>query len=308
MSETLPTMKKLLMDSHIIEQHVDFRYERNKTSLSEDLICESDFYFEKFPFHKINSITVSNDSEKFTSIYDKGSGYAYTFLKLKDEETILAFLSKIGISIFESDVPSWLKDIDFFDDGQLKEEILSSKNEIAKLNNNISNYQNKLSGNQYYKEMLIYSGNELVERVFKTMEELLDIDLSSFVDECGPDFVFEKNEHTFVGEIKGINTNVKNANISQINVHEATYIDELEESGHAIPPIKKLLIINHQRSKPLAEREPIGEKQITLARKDGVLIVETITLIKILEKYRKNELSSLQVYELLVSNSGLLSI
>ena len=58
--------------------------------------------------------------------------------------------------------------------------------------------------------MLISQGDELAQSVYKTLEELLGIDTSKFVDKKIQDLDFELDGIVFLVEIKGINTNVKN--------------------------------------------------------------------------------------------------
>ena len=70
----------------------------------------------------------------------------------------------------------------------------------------------------------------------------------------------------------------------------------------------KILIINHQRSKALNNREKVNDKTVALAKKNGSLIVKTFTLLKMFEKYLNNELSKADCLRLINSNTGLLKI
>lgn len=309
MSDCLKSLKAILVGCSFLSNSTSIKCEKNVTELKDGTKVKSDFYFvnQRDSGHLLPK-TVSYKSEKMTSVYDEFANYYYTFLNISDEDLLLKFLLELGIDSDNNNTPSWLEEMNAFDDEALKEKIKECGDRIDELKKTIESNKNKISDNNYYKEMLVCSGDELVERVFKTLEELLGINLKSFVDEKGPDFVFQLNECVYVGEIKGINTNVKNANISQINVHESNYIDELEEKGKAIPTIKKLLIINHQRNKPLGEREPINDNQIKLAENNGVLIIETISLLKLLERFRNNKISKEIVIDLFGNNIGKLSI
>ena len=66
------------------------------------------------------------------------------------------------------------------------------------------------------KSVLYTNGDELVQVVFEILEELLGCDLSQFVDLKKEDFLFTIEDTTFIGEIKGVNSNVKNPNITQL--------------------------------------------------------------------------------------------
>ena len=52
---------------------------------------------------------------------------------------------------------------------------------------------------------------------------MLKCNLSTFVDEKKEDFIIKKENITFVGEIKGINSNVGYNNISQAERHKSEY-------------------------------------------------------------------------------------
>ena len=108
---------------------------------------------------------------------------------------------------------------------------------------------------------------------------------------------------TFIGEIKGVTPNVKNDNISQIDRHCQNYVEDHEEEDGRI---KGLLIINHQRNKPLQEREAVHERQVSLAERYEVLIIETPVLLKLFEKYRFGELSREKWLETVKGATGLL--
>jgi hypothetical protein len=69
-----------------------------------------------------------------------------------------------------------------------------------------------------------------------------------------------------------------------------------------------ILIINHQRNKPLENREPINENQINLSKRNGSLIIETITLLELFEKFKFGEITSEECIEMLSQNTGLLRL
>ena len=112
---------------------------------------------------------------------------------------------------------------------------------------------------------------------------------------------------TFVGEIKGLSSAVKNENVSQLEVHIQRYFDKIQEEEKE-ENVKGLLIINHQRNKPLKERQKVHQNQIDLATKYGVLIIETSTLLKIYEKYRLGEFTKEECKKIFEDNIGLLEI
>ena len=46
--------------------------------------------------------------------------------------------------------------------------------------------------------------------MFEIIEELFEISLKEFIDKKNEDFNFKKDGITYIGEIKGVTTNVKN--------------------------------------------------------------------------------------------------
>ena len=139
------------------------------------------------------------------------------------------------------------------------------------------------------------------------MDEILEYDSSQFVDEKKEDFLIKKEDITFIGEIKGVSSAVANKNVSQLDVHVQSYLDNLEKEGIE-ENVKGLLIINHQRNRPLGERQEVHEHQIKLAARNGALIIETQTLLRIFEKYKLGELTKEECKKLFEYNVGVLEI
>lgn len=192
-----------------------------------------------------------------------------------------------------------------FDDAAQKETIKLNNNTISMVEDNIKKAAYVLERNKRYKSILYTSGDELVLVVFEILKEIFEWNLDSFKDVKEEDFNIEYDNKEYIGEIKGITSNVKNANVSQLDNHVQNYLDEHDiDSGK----IKSLLIINYQRSKALNNREKVNDKTVALAKRNGSLIIETFTLLKMFEKYLNNELSKADCLQLINSNIGLLKI
>lgn len=183
--------------------------------------------------------------------------------------------------------------------------ITSQKAIISNAKLEIEKSQEILSKNLYYKSILYSNGNELVKVVFEILENILDCDLSSFNDEKHEDFLIKKSNITFVGEIKGVNGSVKNANISQLDVHYNGYLDKLQEENKS-ENVKALLIINPNRSRPIKEREQIHQNQLNLAIRNGSLIIQTYDLLKIFEAFKQNKISSEEIEDIFTDKIGIL--
>lgn len=253
------------------------------------------------------SITTA-DASNHTTTLKVGKKCFVTTLDLQTDgcnfdDLIVAF----GLINNKSALPMWLNEYNCFDDIQQREKIDKSNQDIIKLNEKIVQAKAKLEENLKYKSVLYTNGDELVGVVFEILEKLLVCDLSSFKDEKREDFLIVKSDITFVGEIKGVTSNVKYEHISQVEVHRSKYLDKLKEENRN-EKTKTLLIINPMRNKPLAERMPVNDEQIDLSKKLGSLIITTETLLKIFEKFLNNEIASDKIISIFKTRIGLLPI
>ena len=180
-----------------------------------------------------------------------------------------------------------------------------ASNPIETANENISNAKKVINQNKRYKSVLYTSGDELVEVIFEILEKMLGCDLSEFTDKKKEDFKFMINDKVFIGEIKGVTPNVKKANVSQLDVHVQEHLDDNDEESKNIIA---LLIINHQRNKPISAREGVNDEVIKLAERNGSLIVETITLLKLFEQYLLGKKSRDECIDTLANTTGLLEL
>lgn len=273
-------------------------YENTKTKIGSKEI-EASFHFHNYDTTLLTSVK----SNKATAI--EWHGIILTTLNLKDYNDVIGFLSAVNLLSKKETIPDWAKEIKMFDDIAQSSIIEANRLAIQEAEGNIGKAQEVLDKNNEYKSILYTQGNELVKVVFEIIEQMFGCDLSNFEDKYNEDFLFQAEGFTFIGEIKGVTHNVKNDNISQIDRHCQNYVEEHEEEDGKI---KGLLIINHQRNKPLQEREPVHERQISLAERYGVLIIETPVLLKLFEKYRLGGLSREKWLETVKGATGLLRI
>lgn len=266
-------------------------YENTGTNLGNQ-ICKAAFCFED---NEKNILTISDKSKKITTIYD--GNIILTTLNLCNYDIVIAFLKTINLIKEKQKFPNWLKEEKMFDDEDKIIEITQCDEEIRMAQQKKDEAQKKLDENNRYKSILYTNGDELVEVVDEILEKITETSISNFVDKKKEDFCFNVDEKTFLGEIKGISSNVKNQNVSQIDVHYQGYLEEYEECE--VENVHALLIINHQRTKPTKDREAVHDTQIALAKRNGSLIIETITLLKLFEKYLGAELSRDECVDLL---------
>ena len=213
-------------------------------------------------------------------------------------------MKAIGLIHENVDVPQWMEGIHMFDDIRQIDVIRESREKIQEAQNAIKAAEDIMSQNERYKSILYTSGNKLVEVVLDILGQMLGYDFSVFEDKKKEDFLAEIGDDVFIGEIKGVNHNVKSENVSQLDVHYQSF---LEDSGKSENHVFALLIMNHQKNKDLTKREPVHENQVKLAKRNGSLIIDTFVLLKLFEKYKSEEISREYCMQLLKNNTGILN-
>lgn len=272
----------------------------NNTTVLGDKRLNSAFYFKN---SKSEIITKAVDTNKVTTI--KQDNYYVTTLDISNKTQLDNFLIQSKILLFKEPIPEWLENYSFNDDAELMEVKNEKTRQIELITKEVEQINDKLQENEYYKRILIESGDQLVEIVFKILDDIFNVNLFDFEDKKGPDFIFDYEKTTFIGEIKGINSNVKKSNVSQLDDHCSIYTDDKTEEE--AKNVKGVLIINHQRLSPLSNRQPVADAEIQKALNNGLLIIESETLLKIFELFKKGEYSSDKIYQLFLT-SGILKI
>lgn len=248
-------------------------------------------------------LTKSEKSNKPTTVMTEG--IILSTLNINNYAEIMDFLKEIGLIKEKSETPEWMEGLNMFDDSDQLTIIQENNMAIEIANENISNAMKVINQNKRYKSVLYTSGDELVEVIFEILEKMLGCNLSGFIDKKKEDFNFKIKDKVFIGEIKGVTPNVKKLNVSQLDVHVQEYLDDNEEENQNIVA---LLIINHQRNKPITEREKVNEEVIKLAKRNGSLIVETMTILRLFEQYLSKEKTREECIDILVNHTGLLEI
>lgn len=299
----LKNMINKLVENNIGSVHaplkdINIMYENTKTKIDEIELVAA------FNFIDGEGVLFSKQSNKKTVIR-VGDIYAST-LDIKKYDEIIALLKTMGLITDKQEIPEWIEEVKLFDDERQIEFININNELIVDANKKISDAKKALDKNRHLKSVLYTNGDELVNVTFEILQDMLGCDLSGFEDLKKEDFLFNIENHIFIGEIKGVNHNVKNENVSQLDVHYQAYIDENPETNSE--NISAMLIINHQKNKPLELRETVHENQIKLAERNGSLIIETITLLKMYEKFLANEITREQCIGMIKENKGLLVV
>lgn len=281
----------------------DLYYENTYTEIN-GMNIQGAFVFPDYE----DSITKSKDSRKNTTInkYD----IIFTALNLfeeKNTDVLVEFLKHIGVIDKPIEYPKWLQEYKFNDDQQLQDTIENAEAEIKKLNQKIFDSKNKLAENMKYKSILVTNSDELTKVIYEILEYIFEINLSTFVDEKKEDFLFDKEDICYIGEIKGVTSNIKSAHISQLDVHYYALQDRLEEDGIQ-KKIKKILIMNYERNREISSRNEVHNAQIELASKNNTLIIDTLNLLQLYEKLLKGNISKQEAIDYINSKIGLFNV
>lgn len=280
-------------------------FENTETKVDDNVYLKADFYFQNDFSCKV--LLTSEKSNKITCIQD--DRFICTTLGIDKNEELSLFLKKIGLlKNDKEDIPEWMDEISFFDDIEQKRKIEDNQKIIQVCENDILIAQEKLYINNKFKSILYTTGDELVEVVKEILTDIFEIDFSNFEDKKKEDISFIVNKNTFIGEIKGVNKNISTSNLSQLDNHFTHFVERHGYSEIDQESIKKLLIMNHQKDKALEQRDKVDSRQIELAEgKYNLLIVETVELLKMYEKFKANQITKEECYRLLCG-TGILKI
>lgn len=268
--------------------------------------CQNSEFTSSFSFLNCggNAITKALGSGRATTVCFNNNIFLTTLLMESPNCNFKDFIEAIGLADEKPEYPQWLIELERFDDVIQRDIIKNDIIKIEELKCEIERANEIINKNLNYKSILIENGERLVSVVFDILQTLLKYDLSGFKDEKKEDFLIKLDNITFIGEIKGITSNVKSENISQLDVHYQSYLEKLQEDEKE-EEIKALLIINSQRNKPLEVREPIHKKQVDLAIRNGSLIITTEKLLSLYEKFIANKIDTNRVIKLFTEQTGL---
>lgn len=289
---------------YIYEPLPKFDYEKGITKIDGENYS-SDFYFNEpegmilCEKSKKNNTMSLSDRVVITTL-----GIFETPVNKEKEKRLFIFLNKIGFLTKNETIPKWLENIPFYDDYIYREKINECIDEINKLNIVIEENREKLNNNLKYKSILYSSGNSLSEQINKMLKEMFELN-DEFVDVYEEDFIFKAGGITFVVETKGLNNEVSGQNVSDAYNHLIIYEDNLEKNGIE-EESKCLFFVANERFKEPKERNQIKERQITIAKRNKTLIIETTTFYKIFEDFIKEEVSVEEILEMFKQNTGLL--
>lgn len=275
----------------------------NKTStLIQNITLNSDFVFSQQATGEY--ITLSNNSKSVTTLNYNNVYLTTINLSENNYINLNSFLKEIKWLSNQEECPEWVQAEIFLDD-----EILLEKNnklliEKSAIEQQIEENQDKINANLFYKSILFASGEQLVNIVNHMLDEMIGYDYEKFVDIKEEDFCVEKEDCVFIGEIKGISSNIKRSNITQTAIHRDLY---LEIEGNENKNVFAIAIINRERNKKSSERDAVPADIIKISEMNDVLLITSETFLRLYEKFRNGEIQAEGIKDLL-KKKGLLQI
>lgn len=304
LKDTIRSVREKILPSIFPPNFLPFElvYENTTTSIAGKPYDAAFFFDTNAPI-----LTKSDCSDKITTIkLTDNDVYATTLNISADNDKLVSFLEFLFSSKKVECAPEWFQEITFFDDEKQKALIAEKQIIIENAENSIKEANDKLIQNNKYKSILYSNGDELVSVVFDILEQLLECDLSEFEDKRKEDFLIKTDRYTLIGEIKGVTSNVRSDNVAQIDNHYYSYLDDHSEADKS--QIHQILIINPLRKQRPDEREPVHINQIQLAERNGCLIIETNTLLRLFEQFKAGRISSKQCEKIFCNTTGLLDL
>lgn len=274
----------------------------NNVTVIEGIEFNADFYFKNNP--KIEKIVFNNNGD---ATVIKIENFIFTTIIPNSLESLNIFINEVTPSYKEFDIPDWFNEINYLTDKEERENIESYKNQISMLKENIKKSTEIIEENNKYKSILYTQGNALEKIIYEMMEQMLNMDLSDFEDVYDEDLYFEIDEYSFVVEIKGVKSNLKNEFLNQLNDHAVKKLLMFDEA-EIERKVKQIMIINTFRKQHPHFRLDIEDVTIEKAKNNEALVITTPIFLKLFEMFKKGEIDSTEIIEYFKKDIGLFEI
>jgi len=195
------------------------------------------------------------------------------------------------------EVPEWVDKFVFEEEASLSEEKSQAIARIEKINERLETYRK-------FKKALIQGNEHLVDTVSTILSDGFEFTVNS-VDDFKEDLkILDDHGGPFVlCEVKGINRGVKREYVNQVDSHR--------ERGGFPSSFPAVLIANThiKNARNLGEKDmDVPEEQVVHARKNNVLILRTLDLLRLLRLKIENRITKETVLELLSGPGGWLKV
>ena len=198
LKDMIPLLTQILKQLIPID-NLEITYENSFTLIKENKVGAS-FFIN----YKDFDVLTRSTSNKITTIKRERLFITSLDIITKDHNILLDYLYEMGVMKKDEEYPDWIYKYNFNDDDLQKNNIEQAKEQIKIQKEIIENANKKLQDNLHFKSILYNNSDQLVAVVFEILEYIFDISLSDFNDEKKEDFLFKKENITYIGEIKGV--------------------------------------------------------------------------------------------------------
>ena len=297
----LEKVKKLIREN-IYFKNFELIFEITKTLINKKCL-KADFYFSENDL--TSDVVMKSTSDKITTIMPKNNLYYTTLNILENEENLYEFLNKLKIKTKnETQLPDWIDEVNILNDEETKNEIKVIESTI---NENLIRKEEKkkiLEKNLQIKSILYETDKNLQNQVSNMLCEIFNYSDPNFVDEMEEDFRIKLDDITFLVETKGLTKNLAGTDVSKLFNHVEVYLETADEKEN----VKGLLIVATERLKKIEERNPIPDRQILIAKRNGLLIISTEVFLKIYEDFMNKKISQEEIKKSFIEKSGNLNL
>ncbi len=199
----------------------------------------------------------------------------------------------------------WLNNIEILDDKAIHEKYDQNIKEQDQLKKDQADLENAIEKNNYYKSLMYYSGDKLVEVVEEILEEMLSIKVDD-KDYKKQDLYLKLDDKNILIEVKGVNHPFQRDNISQVKRHIKDYAEENQIYGSDVDKLcKGVLILNPYSLHNLKEKlskDFYSKEVIEDAKYENVCTIDTLTLLNYYSKWKTNS-SSVDLKKILLNSN-----
>ncbi len=261
-----------------------------------------DFYFET----SSKNILIRGDKNDKVVAYGKDN-VTVTTLQLGFKDGIEESLNNLVAELYKEEaefVPEWIYDISFYDDNKYIDSNKKINEKISEMVEKINKNNLHLDINNHFKSILYESGNKLQDVVIEIIENITGKH-NDFEDVSEEDYLFKSNDYTFIVETKGLNGEVQGKHVNAAIAHLTIYEDNLEQQGIE-ENTKCLFIVASERLKRVDDRSQIKDRNITIAKRNNALIIDTPTLLNVYEDFLYNKIDKDEIINIFINQSGLI--
>lgn len=284
-----------------LPESINLIFGKSATHIGEEEYC-ADFHME-LSQDAGASVLRTSDAGGITTVALDDRRFLST-LYIDNPEALAVFLRSLIESEAREPLPNWIDDMHILDEPVLREELVKKEAEAKAASQSIASIKSDLESLRDTKSILCTKGSELESKVREMLQEMVG-DTEPYEDLKEEDYCYERGGLLYLFEIKGSTGGIKGEHISKTNNHVQIKLDKIEEDGSKAQA-KGILIFADNIGLSPQNRDDYPERQITLAKRDEILVIPTTVFLRMYEDFRVGTLSKDEFLSILARNVGLL--